>query len=204
MNKLLQTIVDWGNIATGVIKWAILGLLGLLALAMVNGQMIDWLGGVSKAELAKALDLKLEDNPNYREIVAQMRNHGPGGGTAVPAGLVIASTLECSDLEPKNGWSEYELARGRTIIGVNLHSAHGLSKRDLEDDGGAETVTLIEAQMPRHRHPVRYGPGADIGIGPVKYLLATGDLESATAFVGGNQPHENMPPYIALYFCEKV
>lgn len=120
----------------------------------------------------------------------------------VPRGGVMAFSR--SDGCP-SGWSEFEESQGRFIIGVD-RSKFRLpfeGGKPVYQTGGSPTHTLTEDEMPRHRHPVRYGPGAELGQGPILYLLAKGGLESATAYVGGASPHNNMPPFIALYYCKK-
>jgi hypothetical protein len=51
----------------------------------------------------------------------------------------------------------------------------GLSQYGQGQSGGAETVTLLSAEMPMHTHAA----------------MAAGTLSAA----GGGQPHDNLPPY---------
>src|SRR5262249_7012617 len=96
----------------------------------------------------------------------------------------------------------------------------GLSLRDLGEQGGSDTVTLLATQIPAHNHNV----GAqDIPLGavadPANATLsrpASGNLyfsqapalvamsPSAIAAGGGGQPHNNMMPYLTLNFCIAV
>lgn len=92
----------------------------------------------------------------------------------------------------------------------------GLSLRDLGETGGAETVTLLQSEMPTHTHALMasneigedrkavgeamarstggalYGPvpGAPVALAP-----------SAVAPAGGGLPHNNLMPYLTLNFC---
>ena len=74
--------------------------------------------------------------------------------------------------------------------------------------GGEREVTLTIPQMPTHGHRVQYG-GADTAVNdsnmdPGSNWGVRGTIGPAiTSEAGGNQPHPNMPPYIALYFCKK-
>ena len=63
--------------------------------------------------------------------------------------------------------------RGRAAI--HAGTGPGLSNRRLGQKGGAEQVTLTQAQMPSHNHTLSLG--------------------GATGNTGGSQPHENMQPY---------
>jgi microcystin-dependent protein len=83
----------------------------------------------------------------------------------------------------------------------------------LGEAGGAETVTLLGSQLPRHTHPVSASSAASsadpAGSVPGQWAGAqysTADptgAQLATAAVGvagGSQPHENRSPYLAVNF----
>jgi len=93
----------------------------------------------------------------------------------------------------------------------------GLSLHDLGETGGSQTVSLLESEIPAHKHQV----GAqNIPLGGVVTPAgnetlnrpASGNLfneanpapvamsEKALAPSGGDQPHNNMQPYLTLYF----
>ncbi len=100
-----------------------------------------------------------------------------------------------------NGWADMGSKwRGRSIVVAvsDPNDKYGFGRR-----GGEESHILTENEMPRHRHPLRYGDGQELSAGRIKYIIAAGGLESASAYVGGNAAHNNMPPYLALYFCKK-
>jgi microcystin-dependent protein len=95
----------------------------------------------------------------------------------------------------------------------------GLSLHDLGERGGSETVTLLESEIPSHAHALR-ALNSDFGSlnspGPDRCLARSG---SATAYqsnpgtgvtqlapqaltpAGGDQPHNNLMPYLTFYFC---
>ena len=93
----------------------------------------------------------------------------------------------------------------------------GLSLHDLGETGGSETVSLLESEIPLHSHALRAvaDPG-DISLpqagtvlavttGATGYVVPTPALtpmsDNSLAPAGGDQPHNNMMPYLTLNFC---
>jgi len=64
--------------------------------------------------------------------------------------------------------------------------------------------------MPEHRHTYGSMPlyGWDYSSGGAIFSehssTSNGPIEYSTSKVGGNQPHENMPPYKAVYIWERT
>jgi len=91
----------------------------------------------------------------------------------------------------------------------------GLSLRDLGEAGGSETVTLLESEMPTHTHALAASQADGLERLPSGQLLATGIAigqygtpnalapmnPHAVSPAGGGQPHNNLQPYLAFYFC---
>ncbi|HKI04915.1 MAG TPA: tail fiber protein [Thermoanaerobaculia bacterium] len=91
----------------------------------------------------------------------------------------------------------------------------GLSLHDLGETGGSETVTLLESEIPAHAHsvfvsqadaltssPVGQQFGSGVGIGMYAAPGALTQLNpNALTPAGGDQPHNNMQPYLTFYFC---
>ena len=90
----------------------------------------------------------------------------------------------------------------------------GLSLHDLGETGGSDTVSLLESEIPSHSHSVVASQGDGNERGPAGQLLATGIAISqyqtpgaltqlsgnALAPAGGDQPHNNLQPYLTFYF----
>lgn len=139
----------------------------------------------------------------------------------MPSGAVVAfnATAGC----PK-GWQLFAPAAGRVVVGANLladkegesiinedSKGNLLTVRRLMDQGGSESHKLTLAELPPHNHHN----------GAYKYLLRkTGqgtysgasdntrnepNLYTAAALkpAGNGKPHNNMPPFVALYYCQK-
>ena len=110
---------------------------------------------------------------------------------SVPTGMVAPfDTGSCPV-----GWSVYSAGVGRMIVGAG-------GGRGLGAMGGAETHTLTVAEMPSHSHET---PRSANSVND-NHLRGEGDNQRAgprTSPAGGGQPHNNMPPYVALTFCRK-
>src|SRR5438034_5824318 len=94
----------------------------------------------------------------------------------------------------------------------------GLSLHDLGETGGSDTVTLLESEMPSHAHSLvaseQDATERTPNAGGTGQLLATGVgisqyqspgpvttlNPSVVAPAGGDQPHNNMQPYLTFYF----
>jgi microcystin-dependent protein len=92
----------------------------------------------------------------------------------------------------------------------------GLSLHDLGETGGSETVTLLESEIPAHTHALRASPDqADLTAptptrslagsqGGAIYVQGSPPLSAMAPEslppAGGDQPHNNMQPYLTFYF----
>lgn len=84
---------------------------------------------------------------------------------------------------------------GRFLLGAGItHSANEI--------GGAEEVVLTIDEMPKHSHQYGYYNGlAGSGSNGSLKLTTFDKLSSKT---GGNQAHNNMPPYQVVYMWERT
>lgn len=89
----------------------------------------------------------------------------------------------------------------------------GLSLRDIGEEGGSETVTLLESQIPPHAHTLvgnndvsesRDPEGRYIGQATSRhYLVAAPNATGAPLAInptGGNGAHNNRQPYLVVNF----
>jgi microcystin-dependent protein len=116
-----------------------------------------------------------------------------------------------------NGKSNFALPDLQGRAAMHPGQGPGLSLHDLGETGGSETVTLLESEIPAHSHACRV-VGGDPGelqapapnralarsangfayvTGPANVAMAPEILAPA----GGDQPHNNLQPYLTFYFC---
>ena len=115
-----------------------------------------------------------------------------------------------------NGKSTFALPDLQGRAPMHPGQGPGLSLHDLGETGGSETVTLLQSEIPAHSHAIMAAaspgnlnsPGSDRGIarsqGGSAYSANTANLVSkhpqALTPSGGNQPHNNLMPYLTFYF----
>ena len=121
----------------------------------------------------------------------------------VPIGLV-AIWGKPADIPLPEGWREYEPLRGRMPIG---YDSSDTDFGRIGAEGGEKTHTLTIAEMPSHSHTVDKIPGQmrDVDRGSnVSYFSVDDITDRISSTTGGDQPHNNMPPYRVIRFIEFV
>jgi microcystin-dependent protein len=112
-----------------------------------------------------------------------------------------------------NGQSNFALPDLQGRAPMHPGQGPGLSLRDLGEPLGTETITLLESEMPAHRHGVNTSvrpadtlnpSGLGIGTGNAMYVSPPANLlamsPQAIAAAGGSQPHNNLMPFLTLNF----
>jgi microcystin-dependent protein len=114
-----------------------------------------------------------------------------------------------------NGKSNFALPNFQGSCPIGQGQGSGLSDRVLGESGGAQSVTLLQSEMPAHTHSVNaYSEDlADINIpSPDVILGASSALNlylnssntqmnpQATSVAGSSFPHNNMQPYLTVLF----
>jgi microcystin-dependent protein len=114
-----------------------------------------------------------------------------------------------------NGQSTFALPNLQGSVPVQQGQGNGLSTYDLGQQGGSETITLIQSEIPVHNHTV--SGQTNLGDAPIpapdrslaRYANAYQTNTSANlvqmafqalAPAGGSLPHNNMMPYLTLNF----
>lgn len=116
-----------------------------------------------------------------------------------------------------DGKSNFALPNLQGSAPMHPGQGPGLSLHDLGERAGSETVTLLESEIPAHSHVLRASsdPGELKIPAPARSLARSQNANAyqstvnqqivsmapeALAPAGGDQPHNNMQPYLTFYF----
>ncbi len=113
-----------------------------------------------------------------------------------------------------NGKSNFALPDLQGRAPMHPGQGPGLSLHDLGETGGSETVTLLESEIPAHSHAVSASllpADSPNPTGAYMAVPANDNIYSAAAALvsmapealppaGGDQPHNNLQPYLTFYF----
>jgi microcystin-dependent protein len=124
-----------------------------------------------------------------------------------------------------NGTSNFGLPnlKGSVPIHVGASPGPGLSPYFLGQTGGEQNHTLIQQEMPAHNHNLNADRSTATSANPSNAFYRAGEFpgnppgavwayNAATSpstslnpntisLTGGNQPHNNMMPYLTMTFC---
>jgi microcystin-dependent protein len=127
-----------------------------------------------------------------------------------------------------DGISTFALPNLQSRVAIHQGQGPGLTPYVLGEAAGTEAVTLNAQQMPQHNHlvfcngaatgrggttfgggagetPVNNFPGLAASPANAVYAPARSSVDtmnqSMVQFVGGNQPHNNVQPFLTLTFC---
>jgi hypothetical protein len=107
-----------------------------------------------------------------------------------PVGSVYISASATSPASFMGG--TWEQLKDRFLVGAGSAYANGAT-------GGEATHTLTEAEMPSHRHLIYMThDGTTEYWGPEVVRQQSTVQSSISGYTGGDQPHNNMPPYLAV------
>ncbi|GAB3798571.1 tail fiber protein [Humibacter antri] len=117
-----------------------------------------------------------------------------------------------------DGRSTFALPNLGASMPIGAGAGPGLSPRDVGEQGGSETVTLDQTQMPSHSHSATAVAAAGNGNTPAGATWAQPHLGRVTdkvyaasqaggamhpqalSIAGGSRPHNNLPPYLVVSF----
>jgi microcystin-dependent protein len=116
-----------------------------------------------------------------------------------------------------DGKSTFALPNVQGAAPMHPGQGPGLSLHDLGEQGGSETVTLLQSEIPAHSHALRANgapsdlqlPGNDRTLGrsnggnayKIPPVTPVNMAPQTLAPSGGSLPHNNLMPYLTLSFC---
>lgn len=117
-----------------------------------------------------------------------------------------------------NGTTNFALPNLQSRVPLHFGTQPGGQDYSLGEEGGQENVTLNIADMPAHPHAfigttaagTEVAPTAGAALGMIagtagNFFYASGAPQPLTAssigMIGGNQPHSNIQPYLAINWC---
>ena len=162
-------------------------------------------------------------DPFYAEIRIFPFNFAPRGwaqcnGQLLPIASNTALFSLLGTFYGGDGKSTFALPDLQGAAPMHHGQGPGLSDRWLGEEGGTEGVTLLGSQVPAHAHQYR-GSGGDANSSKPGGALIGTDIDTdqwktsapagslaqlhpaAISGGGGDQPHNNMQPYLTLNFC---
>ena len=116
---------------------------------------------------------------------------------AHPVGAIYISTVSTSPASLFGG--TWERLKDRFLLGAGDSYAAGAT-------GGEATHTLTVDEMPSHNHEIPFSP---LAVADQAFTWGNENLRGAgashwTKEMGSNLPHNNMPPYLAVYMWKRV
>ena len=162
-------------------------------------------------------------NPFVGEVRVFAGNFAPSGwafcnGQLLPISQNTALFSLLGTFYGGDGRSNFGLPnlQGAFPVHAGASAGPGLSQRLTGQAGGAEAVALATTQLPAHGHAMEAANGATTGTpdntvslaptsnGSALYRAPDGTYlntaPSDLAASGGGNPHNNLPPYLALSF----
>lgn len=116
-------------------------------------------------------------------------------------GDIIFST---SDENPSTiyGGTWVAWGKGRVPVGVDTSDS---DFNTVEKTGGEKEHTLTVDEMPSHKHDFRQQfTGMPVSSGDYGYYMIAGTQTDVIKNTGGNQPHNNLQPYITCYMWKRI
>ena len=95
----------------------------------------------------------------------------------------------------------WEQVKGKFLVGVDSSDTDFNTS---EKTGGEKTHKLTVDEMPSHNHPGIFKYTNQTGYYARLYLGSDGTALDNEGKTGGDKPHNNLPPYMAVYMWKRI
>ena len=194
LNKKTAIISDGAGqltLNTNVTQALMQTLLGIIKPALsIDGSTLSIDSGTTAADIRTALGVS---------------------GTSIldvyPVGSVYIGVDSSFDIEGTFGGSWTRISQGRMLVGHDDSGSPDADFDTTEETGGSKTHQLTISEMPAHTHDVQFDDEPDMekinGGHDISELDGTTKTRATTS-TGGDQPHNNMPPYLVVCMWKRT
>lgn len=153
-------------------------------------------------KIEKMTDLSSADTQAIRTL-ADFSSRLQAGGITIPGNLNVTGSFNYLPRGTIVAWYGHNIPKGWALCDGNNDTPNLRGRFILGSGGtqgkwtfgGEETVRLTEAQMPSHSHTM---------LSAGEHSHSVQNIVQQINNTGGNQPHNNMPPYFVLDFIMKL
>ena len=127
----------------------------------------------------------------------------PKNGVACPWFVGMGFYTSDTGFAPERVWpgTKWQKLEGRFILAASSGHAVG-------ETGGEESHKLTVDEMPSHRHEAvsTNGNSRNVSLYPFEMISSNRNTVDTNVILptGGDQPHNNMPPYITRVYWERI
>lgn len=127
----------------------------------------------------------------------------PKNGVVCPWFVGMGFYTSDTSFAPESAWpgTKWQKLEGRFILAASSGHAVG-------ETGGEEKHKLTTDEMPSHRHEAvsTDGNSRNVSFYPFQMIVSNSNIVDTNVILptGGDQPHNNMPPYITRVYWERI
>lgn len=162
-------------------------------------EIVAFLEGIEDSEsldnIIASIETQLADKANTKDVPVALDILK----SVYPVGAIYISTVSTSPTT-LFGFGTWERIKDTFLLGAGSNYSAG-------DVGGESSHTLTIEEMPSHVHKISStlmwaDKTGDVQPGTKTYYQRSGN--QTTQSVGDNKPHNNMPPYLAVYMWKRT